>query len=90
MALLGSRVTATTTAGIVVPGGGTINDPVPAIITNQDASVSAYLGGAGVTSAAGYELKAGASITVSIIPTDVLYAVTASGTVRLDVLAGRQ
>ena len=47
------------------------------LITNNDASIAIYIGGASVTTATGHYLKAGASI--SIPTTAAVYAIAASG-----------
>lgn len=60
-------------------------------ITNQDAAISVFLGDSTVTNSggtAGYELKAGKTITLHLTNADeVVYAIAASGTPRVDVIA---
>lgn len=78
----GSKVIATgqqplgATAVQVVPAGTTRQ--LSALVRNQDASISIYVGGVGVTANNGILLKAGESITINTIA--AIYAVAASGT----------
>ncbi len=59
---------------------------VTLVVANRGAS-SVYLGGQGVTAAEGYELAAGEKLSLELRPSDLgLYAVAASGSVRLDVM----
>lgn len=56
-------------------------------LLNRDGTNSVDLGGAGVTSAAGYELAAGQGVTVDVAANEVLFAIApATVTVRVDVL----
>jgi hypothetical protein len=48
---------------------------------NTHASVSVYVGGSGVTSGTGLELKAGEVMTWELLPGETLYAAAGSGTV---------
>jgi hypothetical protein len=54
-------------------GGGGGNNPI-------------YLGGPNVTTANGYKLNSGASLTLMVENYDALYAICASGTVDVSVL----
>lgn len=66
-----------TTAVQVVPAG--TSRQLAAIVRNQDAAISIYIGNtAGVTSTTGILLKAGESITINTRA--AIYAVAASGT----------
>jgi hypothetical protein len=49
------------------------------LITNRDAANSVYVGATGVTSAAGYELKAGESIELDLDGEDKAYAICSTG-----------
>lgn len=58
-----------------------------AVVTNTHASADVFLGGEGVTSTAfGYTLKAGASLTLELGADDHLYAVSTLGGEVLRVL----
>jgi hypothetical protein len=92
MPMSGSQISVTTTAAKIVDAShASVRDTTPAIIANQDSTNSVWLGGSGVATSggsAGYELKAGKSISVSVVAGDDVYAV-ANTTVRVDVLRGR-
>ena len=91
MALRSSRVTATTTRARIfqAPAWATSADPVPVIVTNRDAAQTAYLGGDDVTSANGFDLLAGESVTYDAMLGDDIWAVTGAATAALRVLVGR-
>lgn len=55
------------------------------LLANQGAS-SVFVGGSDVTTAAGYELAAGAEVALDLDAGDVPYGVVASGTVDVGVL----
>jgi hypothetical protein len=56
-------------------------------IANVDASVDVFLGGSGVTAAAGFKLVHGtAAVTFQIGPNDDIYAITATGTAAVAVI----
>lgn len=83
----------TTKAGNATPQifrAGTVNDPVPILISNLDATNPVYLGGSGVTANTGAKLAAGASITRNVVGNDSEYAIATGGTVLVAVEAGRQ
>lgn len=56
------------------------------VLRNTDASASVDIGGASVASGSGFELVAGAGLSYDLAGSDGLYAIAASGTVRVDVL----
>lgn len=68
---------------------GTVNDPVPIVVENTDATNAVYLGGSGVTTSTGLKLAAGASLTYNVVGNDSLYAISA-GSVVVAVAVGRQ
>jgi hypothetical protein len=83
-----AQVTVTTTAAKLEDEGQEMaGDTV--FIRNTDAAISVFLGGSGVTNTTGFELKAGQQIgPLAFDSADApLYAVAASGTPRVDVLA---
>ena len=69
---------------------GTVNDPVPIIIENLDATNPVYLGSSTVSSTTGTKLIAGASITRNVVGNDSEYAISTGGTVSVSVEVGRQ
>lgn len=86
MAVKSSRVNVATSATRLdqattdLVGGSSI------CVTNRHASASIDLGDAAVASGSGYELVAGASVTITLDGGEVLYGIAASGTVRCDVI----
>lgn len=90
MPIISSRVTVTAAATqIIDPIRGGVPDPISAVIKNAGA-VSVYLGGIGVTSAAGYELAPGEPFNADLVAGDVLYGITAAGSAVLHVMRFRQ
>lgn len=83
----GSRVTVTTTATQLT---GTVNtrEKGAALVRNRGA-VSVDLGGPDVVTGAGFQLDAGETVPIDVDSGngDLLYAVTASGTCVVHVLA---
>lgn len=70
---------------------GSIQDPLPIIIQNLDATIVIYIGGPTVSAATGFPLAAGQSIPMSLYgSSEIPYAISASGTPSVAVLVGRQ
>ncbi|HKI16928.1 MAG TPA: hypothetical protein VKA15_03570 [Isosphaeraceae bacterium] len=70
---------------------GTVNDPVPIIIQNQDGTNSVEIGGSGVaTGPTGTILLANQSITRNVVGNDSEYVVAVAGTPVVSVEVGRQ
>lgn len=85
MLIQGKRVTVTNAATRLDTWPDTLRDM---LITNRGAA-SVDIGGAAVTTGTGYELSAGATLSLDRAATGGgVYAITASGTVRCDVLEG--
>jgi hypothetical protein len=77
-------------AGPIIQAG-TVNDPVPIIITNEDSTNTCYLGGSGVTGPTnGTPLAAGASITRNVIGNDSEFVAGDGNTVDVSLEYGRQ
>lgn len=90
MPIISNRVSVTAAAtSLSNPVGGSLGDPIGVIVKNTGGA-SIYLGGSGVTSAAGLELAPGETLNVELMGGDVLYGITASGTVIVSVLKLRQ
>lgn len=89
MAVVGRRVSVGTSATKLNSADGDSVAGSSLLIHNKDASVSVFLGGAEVTAtggSVGCELEAAAAVPADISAGDNLYAIAASGTVRVDVL----
>jgi hypothetical protein len=70
---------------------GVDGDEIPFLITNCDAVIVIYIGGPGVTTATGTPLAAGAALPIGVVGGgEIPYAIAASGTPTVAVLAGRQ
>lgn len=90
MPIISARVSVTTAATILSnPVNGSLADSISAVVKNTGGA-SVYLGGATVTSAAGLELAPGETLNVDLMAGDVLYGITASGTVTVSVMKLRQ
>lgn len=90
MPIISSRVDVTSAAAVLTdPAHGSIGDPIGCVVKNTGGT-SIFLGGAGVTAAAGLELAPGESLNLDLMGGDVLYGITASGTVTVSVLKMRQ
>lgn len=101
MALKSIQLTLSTTeqAAIVQGSGaaqfknaaGTLQDPLPVQITNMDAAIIIYIGGAGVLSSTGTPIPAGETWIANLYGTsEIPHLVAASGTPTAAVLLGRQ
>lgn len=93
MAFVGRRVTVDTTSGGTIlitgadAGSQNVSDSPGASLRNSHASLSVFLGGAGVTAAAGFELIAGATVGIGAIGKgDDLYGITASSSAVVHIL----
>lgn len=85
MAVKHSRVTVTTTAAAVSTQTDDPRADFSATLRNAG-TASIFIGGSTVTAANGFELPAGASLSVDFRAGDVLHAIVASGTQRLDII----
>lgn len=87
MALAHSRISVGTTATAL--GSAREGDPtgVNILIQNPDASVTVYIGGAGVTTASyGFALLAGQVLSLPLHRGEIVYGVVASSTLIVNVL----
>lgn len=90
-----TTLTALSTARAIIftPTTGTLQDPTPLLIQNADAAINIFIGGPTVTNTGattGLLLAPGQVIPLSLINGDILYAIAASGTPDVAVIAGRQ
>jgi hypothetical protein len=69
---------------------GTVNDPVPIVIMNNDSANPIYVGPFNVTSTSGVKIPAGGSITRNVVGNDSEFAISTGGTVNTLVEVGRQ
>lgn len=79
--LVASRVTVATTATLIYTAparDGTVT------IRNTDATASVYLGDVTVTTANGFELLAGAGVSLPMLKGEKVYGIVAASTVRVD------
>ena len=96
-------ISSSTATPLIVPGTGAsgsgflqykgaVGDELPFIIQNIDAAITVYLGGTDVSTSNGFPLVAGASLPIQTLHADALYlyALAASGSPKVAVLAGRQ
>lgn len=84
--LTGRRVTATGTAAVVSGPPAANQSSLVVFIRNTDSTNSIYLGAAGVTSGTGFELVAGAAVSVILTADDVVYGITGGSSVRADLI----
>lgn len=78
---VGTTATQINTAPRDATAGQTLLARIP-----TDAAVSVFLGGTGVTTSTGVEVKAGESLTVELNRSEELYGIVSSGTVDVEVL----
>jgi len=68
---------------------GAVQDPIPVIIKNEDASATVWIAGQQVSATTGQSLPAGGSIPMALYSNDVPWAFS-TGTPIVSVLVGRQ
>lgn len=70
---------------------GAVQDPIPVVIKNEDASVTIWIGGPDVDATHGQSLPAGASLPMALYSNDLPWAFTTSGASPIvSVMVGRQ
>lgn len=88
MAIEGERVTVTDVAtplNVATAGPGRVGYSI--VATNRSGTASVDVGGSGVTSGGGMELKPGESVAVDVSGNEIVYAIAAATvSVRVDVL----
>lgn len=80
MTLATAQVAVATAATVVIVGDTNANGTV--VVGNRGAA-SVYLGGAGVTTATGFELAAGKDAILGLDPGETLYGIVAAATVAV-------
>ena len=79
-------VTATQLANPVM---GSVTDPVPVAIFNNDAAATLFIGGPNVSAANGFPILKQTGITFRLMASDPVYGIVTAGTVDTRVLIGR-
>lgn len=85
MSVAASRYTVTTTAAAAYTAPG--EQQVVTVKNPPTASASVYVGGSGVTTAAGYELTPGETVTVTMYASQELHAIIAASTQEIQIIA---
>lgn len=80
------RVVTVTTAATKINSDATDSSSGQGLLVRNRGAASVFLGGAAVTTAAGFELLADESLPVELDPGESLYGVCAAGTVACHVL----
>lgn len=86
MATAASQAVAVGTSAVALSATETDSSVGQSLLLTNKGAVELVLGGSGVTSATGYRLAAGASVTVQLGSGDALYGVVTSGSTTVDVL----
>jgi hypothetical protein len=68
---------------------GTLQDPIPVIVKNEDTVITVWIGGSDVDATHGQSLAPGQTLPINMYGSDVPYAF-AVGTPIVSVLVGRQ
>ena len=93
MSIKTNAISVGTTPTKLYVGGSSGAEPtltVPMVVRNNDASVAMYVGGADVTTASGFPVKAQEYTSFDVAAGDIMYGIVASGTVEARVMIGRQ
>ncbi len=69
---------------------GSITDPLPVIIKNEDASSLVYIGGSDVSTTKGQSIAAGGSVVMNLYGSSEIPYAYSAGTPIVSVLCGRQ
>lgn len=70
---------------------GVVGDPLPCVISNQDAAIIIFVGGPGVTALTGLAIQPKTNLTLNLYgSSEIPHLVAASGTPIAGVLLGRQ
>lgn len=69
---------------------GAVQDPIPVIVKNEDATNTIWIAGQQVSATVGQSLLPGGSIPMALYSNDVPWAFCATGTPVVSVLVGRQ
>lgn len=72
------------------PVGGSVGDPVPVVIANNDATTTLFIGGSNVTAATGFPIYPKSGIGFRLIAGDIIFGISPAGNLDVRVLVGRQ
>jgi hypothetical protein len=87
MAVVAASVTVATTATLLSASSETDHASGQSVMVKvPTGGATVYIGGSGVTSAAGFPVAAGEATAFDLSPEDALYGITASGTQAVNVL----
>lgn len=86
MAVIAARASVGTTATLLSAGKESDSNLGRSVAVFNPGPTDVYLGGQGVTSAAGYLLGEGATLSADLEPRELLYAIAAAGTQTVHVL----
>ena len=75
---------------IANPSTGSISDPIPIVVFNNDGTNTLFLGGPTVSSATGIPILKQTGISFRCIVSDPLFAVAGAGSIDCRVMLGRQ
>jgi hypothetical protein len=75
---------------LINPSTGSIGDPVPAVIFNNDAALKLFIGGPTVSAANGFPIVAQSGIGFRLITSDPVYGISGGANIDARVLIGRQ
>lgn len=78
-----------TATSLATPTTGSVGDPVPVVIFNNDPTVKLFIGGADVTVATGFPVIPQSGIGFRLLNSDPIFGIVAAGTVDARVLIGR-
>ena len=82
-------VTSGAAVQLVNPSGGSVGDPVPVVIVNNDAAITLFIGGPAVTAGNGLPIYAKSGIGFRLIAGDIIFGIAASGSIDVRILIGR-
>ena len=74
---------------LVNPSGGSVGDPVPVVIANNDPTVTLFIGGSTVTAATGFPVYPRSGIGFRLIAGDAIFGITTGASIDVRVLIGR-
>jgi hypothetical protein len=75
---------------LVNPTTGSISDPVPVVLFNNDAAATLFIGGPNVTTGNGFPILFKTGISFRLMASDPVFGIVAAGTLDCRVMIGRQ
>lgn len=86
MAIASAQISVGTTAELLSTTERDSRSGSALAVQNTDATADLYIGAADVTTATGFKVPAGTTVTLDVEPGESLYGIVASGTVDVHVL----